>query len=88
MLHTCDNKRCVNPNHLYLGSQQDNMRDRFARGRANIAVGERHGFAKFTEAQVRYIRGSEKGVCELARKFGVWHGAISKIRLRKNWKHI
>lgn len=43
VLHTCDNRRCVNPNHLYLGTKKSNAQDRERRGRSNHATGERHG---------------------------------------------
>ncbi len=43
VLHTCDNSKCVNPRHLYLGTKKDNAQDRERRGRGNHATGERHG---------------------------------------------
>jgi hypothetical protein len=43
VLHTCDNRLCVNPDHLYLGTKKDNAQDRERRGRSNHAVGARHG---------------------------------------------
>src|SRR4051812_46948926 len=53
VLHRCDNPRCVNPNHLFLGSQADNMRDKAEKGRAIGAhSGEKHHCAKLTRAQV------------------------------------
>ncbi len=88
VLHTCDNKRCVNPNHLYLGTQKENNRDRYARGRDNRANGEKIRSSKFTADQVRFIRDSKESVGTLAKQFGVWHSAISKIKLRQRWQHI
>lgn len=59
--HTCDNTGCVNPNHLLLGSNLDNIADRYERGRS--AKGERNGWAKLTSEEVSQIRAFyQKGV--------------------------
>lgn len=47
--HRCDNSICVNPAHLEIGSQKDNVRDRYERGRANHVRGRQHGNCKLTE---------------------------------------
>lgn len=93
-LHKCDNPTCVNPNHLFLGTQQDNIDDMIAKGRDNMAVpcpGERNAAAKLTEAQVIEIRrrkaAGESGY-SLAKEFGVIQATISKIVLRKTWRHV
>lgn len=89
VLHKCDNRLCVRPDHLFFGTQQENIADMHAKGRSRVAIGEHHGFAKLTEAQVREIR-SIKGVTTraMAETFGVSHGQISRIRLRYDWKHV
>lgn len=56
VLHQCDNDRCVNPSHLYLGTHQDNMRDRKLRQRTYRAAGELNASAKLTAAQVTEMR--------------------------------
>jgi hypothetical protein len=89
VLHTCDNPRCVNPKHLFLGTHGDNARDRASKKRG--AIGERVWTNKLTEKQVRTIRrrlrtGEAGGV--LAAEFGVTDVMISRIRLRQAWKHI
>ena len=75
VLHKCDNPPCVNPSHLYLGTQRDNARDRERRGRGNHASGERNGGSKLTDAQCREMRKlrEETGMStqKLARKFGI-----------------
>lgn len=94
VLHRCDTPRCVNPDHLFLGTQADNMRDmqqkgRKAIGNANPAKGEKHGRAKLTAGQVAEIRHAyEHGATQtrLASIYGVSHTAISDIIRRKNWK--
>jgi hypothetical protein len=76
--HTCDNRRCVNPDHLFIGTRGDNNRDAAKKGRN--AFGPRNGHAKLTPAQVVFIRGSA-GVSqtEVARQFGVSQSTISRI---------
>lgn len=89
--HTCDVPACVNPDHLFIGSSQDNTSDMLTKGRSNPRIGERHGSAKLTEQDVRDIRvlrGQGIGVRELARRYNVSHGTITLIASRKTWKHV
>jgi len=90
--HKCDNRKCVNPAHLFLGSVTDNNRDREAKGRGNQPKGEKQPASKLTEQQVREIRikyaNGGLNQRQLALEYGVHFGTISKIILRKNWKHI
>lgn len=60
VLHTCDNRRCVRPSHLWIGSLADNIRDMDKKGRRRVGRGEKHASAKVTEALVREIRASYK----------------------------
>lgn len=84
--HHCDNIRCVNPHHLFAGSDQDNTEDKIAKGRH--AHGETHGNAKLTDAMVLEIRASNKPARELAARYGVGEQAVSCARRGKTWKHI
>lgn len=90
--HKCDNPRCVNHEHLFLGTTMDNIRDRHAKGHSIGARGELGGNAKLTESQVREIRkryASEKtSYAKLGREYGVGHNAILLIVRRINWKHV
>ena len=92
ILHSCDNPPCVNPNHLRIGTPQDNVNDREKRGRSRHPVGIEHGRAKLTEKQVAEIRASYvpnlkpiKGKIQigsqqfLANKYGVTKRAIRLI---------
>lgn len=86
--HHCDNKRCVRPTHLYVGSHADNMRDRDERNLT--AVGERHGCAKLTDAQVleiRELRGTYPSRV-IAERFGVTQDTINSILAFRTWRHI
>lgn len=86
VLHRCDNPKCVNPKHLFLGTALSNVKDCKAKNRD--AVGEKHGNSKLTESQVREIRSSSKTGRYLAVEYGVSFQTISEIKLRKKWKHI
>ena len=90
VLHKCDNPPCVNPEHLFIGTQFDNMQDMHAKGRAGDCrhLGEQHGCAKLTTAQVKAIRKSRKTQKELAQKYGVRQTNISMILSRQTWKHV
>lgn len=95
--HTCDNPKCVNPNHLFLGTHLDNMRDCKAKGRNHIQrnPGETNPKAKLTEEKVKEIRRRYKRVSknvsngrQLAIEFGVSKKMITYIAAGKFWKHI
>lgn len=85
--HRCDNPGCVNPSHLFLGTQRDNVRDMFAKGRDNRARGERSGRTTLTSEQVLDIRGGGEPR-ELAERFGVSRSTIHNIRRRRTWHHL
>lgn len=84
VLHKCDNPRCVNPEHLFLGSQQDNADDMKRKDRQSR--GEHRHNAKLTWKQVREIRSSSDPAKEIAPKFGVSKATVWMIRSNKIWK--
>lgn len=89
VMHTCDNRLCVNPKHLMLGTQRDNVRDMDQKGRRVVRPlnGEKHGNAKLTDADVVAIRRSRESDPALAKKYGVTPEAINYARTR-GWRHI
>lgn len=88
--HSCDNRLCVNPEHLFLGTALDNNRDSSEKGRRKHLIGSRTSCAKFTEEQVKEIR-ALRGIVkasELAVQYGVHRTTISHIWIGTNWKHV
>jgi hypothetical protein len=89
VLHSCDNRACCNPRHLSVGTHQDNMRDRTARGRDWHPPSEHGPAARFTAEQVEGIRrrlAAGERNADLAREFGVRPETISRIRTGYCWK--
>lgn len=85
VLHKCDNQPCVNPRHLYVGTNQDNMDDKRERGRQVLPP------AVLTETSVREIRrlrAAGHRCKDVAKRFGVSCGTISHVTARRNWKHV
>lgn len=103
VLHHCDNRKCVNPDHLWIGDSRDNILDCIKKGRRFVArtrtemielgmirFGESHPQSKLTEGDVKEIRsiGGAVSQRELGIRFGVEQTVISAILLRKTWKHV
>lgn len=103
VLHSCDNRKCLNPNHLFLGTAKDNTQDMIKKGRkgvydhslrdnTNIARGEKSGRSVLTKQKVLNIRESyqKDNVSQrsLAKKYKVHPATIQFIIERRNWKHI
>ena len=88
--HRCDNRRCVNPSHLFIGTHSDNMRDMFAKGRC-LRAGDAHPAAKVTEKDVLAIRAASatgESQSSLAKRYGVTVANISLIRRGVTWSHV
>lgn len=84
--HTCDNKSCVNPNHLILGTPKQNSQDMVDRNRQ--AKGSQVGTSVLTEEIVLMIRSLSGSSRQLAKLFGCSATTIKDIRNNKYWKHI
>lgn len=84
--HKCDNTRCMNIDHLELGTQLDNIQDRHVRGRD--ARGVRIGIAKLTPDQVLAIRKDERSNVKVAADYGVAPSTVHYVRSGFTWKHV
>lgn len=88
--HECDNTRCVNPAHLFLGTQTDNMRDAYSKGRRDIH-GEKSPRAKLSNQLVLKIRSEPvyNGMfARMAERYGVRAQTIESAYHRKTWRHV
>ena len=94
VLHTCDNPPCVNPAHLGVGSQTDNMREMYDRARDvhNAPRGASHYRARLTDEAVAAIREryriGELSQEQIAREFGVSQITVSRVIRRVAWRHV
>jgi len=94
--HTCDNRDCVNPDHLILGTPADNSLDMILRDRQ--AKGDKNGAAVLTEAQAREILEEYKtdkqsgrlygSLARLSQKYGVDKQVVSRLTAGKTWRHL
>lgn len=90
--HHCDNPSCMNPKHLFLGTDKDNMQDAAKKGRMADRKGEGNGRSKLTGEKVLSIQAEYKAgdisQAELAIKHNVCQRTIHKIVTKKSWKHV
>jgi len=95
-LHRCDNPGCVNPAHLFLGTNDDNMADRQAKGRQARGEilsqpGERNPSSRLTEQQVRELRAARAGgasLAQLSERFGIHYQTAYRVAKGLLWPHI
>lgn len=89
--HRCDNRACIEPTHLFVGTQSDNMRDCENKGRANHPVGERNNKAKLTSEEVlelRRRRAAGESMYRLGKVFGIARQSVRSIILGRHWRHV
>ena len=85
VLHHCDNTKCCNPDHLFVGTNADNVADRVRKGRSGFArkIGQENGMSKLTNCQIKEIKGlyfsSMFSQSQLAKRYGVRQPHISRI---------
>ena len=91
VLHKCDNRKCVNPNHLWLGTNEENTQDRHKKHRDYSPKGELNVFCKLTEQQVVQIKKLlDNGVpnVQIASKFNISQQNICNIKKGRSWRHV
>lgn len=93
VMHSCDNPSCVNPDHLSVGTQSQNILEAIAKGRKTLPklphfTGVDHPGARFTEQDIRDIRSQGMNDTGLAKKYGVATSTIRRIRIGKTWSHV
>lgn len=89
VLHECDNRKCINPKHLFLGTHDDNMQDMDSKGRRKS--GERHYMAVLTDDLVRELRKNYKpgdSWMALEKQYGINRGVLRPAILGTTWKHV
>jgi hypothetical protein len=89
--HKCDNPSCVNPEHLFLGTHADNMKDKALKGRVTNAIGSKNPSAKLKDADIPVIRSrilAGETCYSIARDYGVIGEAILHIKHNRRWSHI
>ncbi len=89
--HKCDNPSCFNINHLFLGTPKENSQDREKKGRSREQRGEKNHMAildKETVIQIRKMYAEGKRNCDLMKIFNLNQATVTKIVLKKRWKHI
>ena len=90
--HACDNRICVNPYHLFIGTVADNNADMKRKGRYVNPVGECHGQAKLTADKVKRARilfaNNECTISQLAREYGVTYGVVKRAVTKQAWRHV
>ena len=83
--HSCDNPKCCNPDHLFTGSQKDNIADMMKKGRKDSRYGERNTQNKLTESQVIEIYNSIESQYRIAEKYNIDQSTVSYIKAGKLW---
>lgn len=92
VLHRCDNRLCVRPEHLFLGTRHDNIVDMFEKGRNRHRRGEAHPRARLDEESVRDIRrrynDNGERARDIAADYGMHFSTIINIAKRRIWRHV
>jgi hypothetical protein len=91
VMHICDTPSCINPGHLKVGTQKDNIHDAMQKGRAKYpnekyrAKGTQVKNSKLTETQVIEIRKDKRSQSQIAKEYGLSRGYVARVRNKKVW---
>lgn len=83
--HKCDNRKCINPDHLFLGTARDNNNDMVQKNRSRHARGQLHGLSKLTENQVFEIFNMKGTYPEIGSKFSITQETVYNIKCGRSW---
>lgn len=89
--HKCDNPKCVNPSHLFAGTNKDNVQDMILKQRdyRGIAkIGASHPMAKLSERQVINILSDNRSLSQIAKDYSISKSYVSSLKKGRTWKHI
>lgn len=84
--HACDNPGCVNPDHLWIGTHQDNINDKIKKNRG--LFGSKHQNSKLTEEQIIKIRKEKLSINDIAKKYRIHYNTAYDIINFKSWSHV
>ncbi|MCC7060751.1 MAG: HNH endonuclease [Burkholderiaceae bacterium] len=88
VMHSCDNRRCCNPDHLSLGTHAENMADMAAKGRSAPKAGRLNGRAVLTPQDVAAIRADPRGTRSIAKSYPVSRAAVQRIKSGVAWASV
>jgi hypothetical protein len=86
--HSCDNRRCVNPAHLFIGTHAENVQDMVAKGRSARPQGIKNPSSKLTKSQIYAIRADPMTYQYIADAYGISKSNVCRIKLRQTWIHL
>lgn len=86
--HHCDNRKCINPEHLYLGTHQTNANDKVERNRCSRLKGESNPAATMTDEMAQSVINEPGTYREVARKFGLLPNAVRNVKLGITWPNL
>jgi hypothetical protein len=90
VLHKCDNPSCINPEHFFLGTNADNVKDKMTKGRHknNTPKGEKHWWAKLSRQQAIEIYNATGSQHKIAKEYGITQSTVSAIKKGTIWKGL
>lgn len=88
LCHKCDTPPCVNPDHMFLGNRDENMKDMARKGRSYQPAGEMNVKARLSDAQAAAIFRDRRSADEIAGQYGVSKASILSIKNGTRWRHL
>ena len=86
--HTCDDRLCINPKHLEIGTKAENNKDRAERKRNRNQNGENNNMSKLTDKQVLEIRASNLSGSKIGTIYNISASLANMIKSKKRWKNL